>query len=223
MFEARIETLPEPQQRLWPELQWTSKEFVLYGGTALALRLGHRQSEDFDFFSTQPFDPARLQERIAYLQGAEVSQRLENMLTCLLDRRGEIHVSFFGGLRLNRVEDPDIAAGPGIKVASLLDLAATKAEVVQSRASAKDYIDINALMQAGITLAQALGAAQAVYGASFNPLLTLKALTFFGDGDLQTVPSDIQKRLRGAVQEVDLEQIPMFAPLQGLTTSGREP
>lgn len=222
MFEARVDTLPEPQQRFWPELQWTPKEFVLYGGTALVLRLGHRQSEDFDFFSTSPFDPARLHKRIAYLRGAEVVQRLENTLTCLLDRRGEIHVSFFGGLSLNRIEDADIAAGPDIKVASLLDLAATKAEVVQSRASAKDYIDIDALIQAGITLAQALGAAQAVYGESFNPLLTLKALTFFGDGDLQTVPTDIQKRLRRAVQETDLEHTPTFAPQQGLTMSGRE-
>ncbi|WP_373321508.1 nucleotidyl transferase AbiEii/AbiGii toxin family protein [Rivihabitans pingtungensis] len=30
--------------------------FVLYGGTAIALRLGHRESVDFDFFSDRPLD-----------------------------------------------------------------------------------------------------------------------------------------------------------------------
>jgi hypothetical protein len=30
--------------------------FVLYGGAAIALRLGHRQSVDFDFFSSRPLN-----------------------------------------------------------------------------------------------------------------------------------------------------------------------
>lgn len=58
-------------------------------------------------------------------------------------------VSFFGGLSLNRVESPQTAEGAGILVASLLDLGGTKAQFVQSRALAKDYIDIDALMRLG--------------------------------------------------------------------------
>ena len=35
--------LPPPQKRLWPELMNAqSLGFTLYGGTAIALRLGHR-------------------------------------------------------------------------------------------------------------------------------------------------------------------------------------
>jgi hypothetical protein len=34
-------------------------EFTLYGGTAIALHLGHRHSADFDFFGSRPFDPAQ--------------------------------------------------------------------------------------------------------------------------------------------------------------------
>jgi hypothetical protein len=49
VLSPHLESLPEPQQRLWPELKDTPKTFVLYGGTAIALYLGHRQSEDFDF------------------------------------------------------------------------------------------------------------------------------------------------------------------------------
>ena len=31
-------------------------DFYLAGGTALALQLGHRKSEDFDFFTTRQFN-----------------------------------------------------------------------------------------------------------------------------------------------------------------------
>ena len=55
MFEPRLDILPPAQRRLWNELGSTPPDFVLYGGTALALRLGHRQSEDFDFFSSYSF------------------------------------------------------------------------------------------------------------------------------------------------------------------------
>lgn len=47
MFQLAF--LPPPQRRFWDELGATPRDFVLYGGTALALRLGHRQSEDFGF------------------------------------------------------------------------------------------------------------------------------------------------------------------------------
>jgi hypothetical protein len=46
--------LPIAQQHLWQELRPARDlGFVLYGGTAIALRLGHRPSVDFDFFTDQ--------------------------------------------------------------------------------------------------------------------------------------------------------------------------
>ncbi len=62
-FDPRLDVLPAAQRRLWDELGDTPPEFVLYGGTALALRLGHRKSADFDFFGAKPFDPGELLER----------------------------------------------------------------------------------------------------------------------------------------------------------------
>ena len=38
----RLDTLPPEQRRLWPELSQVPGHFVLYGGTAIALRLGGR-------------------------------------------------------------------------------------------------------------------------------------------------------------------------------------
>jgi Nucleotidyl transferase AbiEii toxin, Type IV TA system len=58
VFNPRLDILPDVQQRLWPELAQTPDNFTLYGGTAIALRLGHRQSVDFDFFAlTSSFEP----------------------------------------------------------------------------------------------------------------------------------------------------------------------
>ena len=59
-FSPRLDILPRPQRQLWPELRQIPKHFVLYGGTAIALRLGHRASIDFDFFTNESFEPAKI-------------------------------------------------------------------------------------------------------------------------------------------------------------------
>ena len=55
MFTAKLDILSLAQQALWEELAQTPETFVLYGGTGLSLRLGHRSSVDFDFFSSDSF------------------------------------------------------------------------------------------------------------------------------------------------------------------------
>ena len=104
---------------------------------------------------------------------------------------------------------------PGLLVASALDLAATKVKAAQDRAESKDYLDVSRLIEGGVELAEALGAARAVYGSSFNPLLSLKALCYFGDGDLPALPLDVQARLVEAVGRVGPLRIPEVPPLPG--------
>jgi len=217
MSALKLEILPQAQRRLWNELKNTPPEFVLYGGTALALRLGHRTSEDFDFFSNRPFLPDVLRKAIGYLQDAEMRQFEENTLTAMVDRDGPVKVSFFGGLKLNRVQDPDVIPDNGIKVASLLDVAATKLATIQQRAQTRDYEDVLALAGAGVSLSEMLAAAEAVYGSTFNGTLSLKALTFFADGDLPTLSPVIQSRLRTLASQVNLEQIPLMRARVGVT------
>src|SRR5579864_1279797 len=53
LFDPRIDILPAAQQEVWPQLgHAASLSFVLYGGTAIALHLGHRTS--VDFFRSEP-------------------------------------------------------------------------------------------------------------------------------------------------------------------------
>jgi hypothetical protein len=220
MFTPKLEILPFAQRRLWDELKHTPKEFVLYGGTALALRLGHRSSQDFDFFSNHSFAPDLLRKTIPYLHDAEMSQFEDNTLTAIVDRTGPVKVSFFGGLKLNRVEDPDIAQDNGIQVASLLDVAATKLATIQQRAQTRDYEDLAAIVAAGISLSEALAAATIAYGKQFNGALSLKALTYFADGDLPKLSPETQTKLRMLAGQVDLRQIPLMKAKVGVTEEG---
>jgi hypothetical protein len=210
IFNPNLTILPPPQLRLWLELDTTPEPFTLYGGTALALRLGHRSSVDFDFFSNQPFDPDKLTASIPYLEGAERVRVAPHTLACRVERDGPVLVSFFGDPGLGQAAPHDQAQGRTFHVASLLDIAGTKVAVVQKRAEAKDYLDIDALLQHGISLPTALAAGRVVYGRSFNPMITLKALTFFDD--VPTLSPDVQKRLRAAVDAVDPSSLPVLTP-----------
>jgi hypothetical protein len=86
-----------------------------------------------------------------------------------------------------------------------------KASVVQKRAAAKDYIDMAALIAGGIGLDLALAAGGAIYGGSFNPQITLKALSYFDD--LGGLPDSTKHALQDAVRTVDVSALPKVAAI----------
>lgn len=208
----RLDMLEPAQRLLWNELIAVPPEFVLYGGTAIAIHLGHRVSLDFDFFRSTTFDPDLLYQALPFLKGAQVTQKNINPLSVRVDRGAFVKVSFFGVPGLPRIRDPLVVPQIRLRVAALIDLAATKAATVRKRAQAKDYVDLDALIQQpGIDLPLALAAAQQLYGPVFNPLITLKALSRFEDGDLPTLPGAARRRLLAAVRAVDLDRLPHIA------------
>jgi len=221
-FSPKLNILPASQRALWKELKATPKHFVLYGGTALALRLGHRVSEDFDFFTNATFEPQELAEQILYLRDGNATLLRQNTLTVVLDRNGPVSVSFFGGLGITRVSNPDTANDNGVQVASLLDVAGCKMAVVQRRAEAKDYLDIAALLENGISLPRALAAAKAIYGDQFEPTTTLRALSYFADGDLPKLPASMQNALRTAAIGVKLDEVPVLIGKPDLASQGKD-
>ncbi len=211
-FAPRLDILPKPQRRLWDELAAVPAEFVLYGGTAIALHLGHRRSVDFDFFGNQPFDPAKLAASLPFMAAASITQREPNALSGTVDRGGQVRISFFGIPSIARLAPPHIAPDNGLRIASLLDLAGTKASVVQQRAEARDYIDMDAILCDGrIDLPAALASAKAIFGPSFNPQITLKALSYFAENSLRRLPKIVKERLAKAAREVDLDRLPPIA------------
>jgi Nucleotidyl transferase AbiEii toxin, Type IV TA system len=223
-FVPRTDILPAPQQRLWRELSEVPEDFTLYGGTAIALHLGHRESIDFDFFSQKTFDSTVLRSAIPFMRDAQITQQAPNTLTGIIDRDGPIKVSFFGLPDLKRLQPPHVVEENGLKIASLTDLAGTKAHVVQARAEAKDYIDIDALIQKGnIDLPTSLAAARAVFGPEFNPQITVKALSYFDEGNVRDIPEEMKSRLAAAARDADLSKLPDLAvERQSSRSGGRE-
>ena len=196
-FKPHLEVLPETQRETWPTLGWTTtNRFVLYGGTAIALRCGHRASIDFDFFTDQPLNQSTILQELQKSGVAfRVVQDEKNALTVVTEP-GNVRLSFFGGLRMGRVDIPALTEDGVMMVASSLDLLATKLKVIMQRAESKDYSDIAQLLSAGTNLIRGLGAARSLYGSAFAPAECLRALTFFDDGDLARVSAETRKVLR---------------------------
>jgi hypothetical protein len=216
VFVPRLDTLPDAQQRLWPELAQTPENFTLYGGTAIALHLGHRQSFDFDFFAlTSSFEPGSLLGKLPYLKSAIVRQSAADTLTVTVDRGGPVQLSFFRGLGLGQVAPAEQVEGPRFKVAALIDLAGMKAAVVTQRAELKDYLDIHVLMtKANISLAEMLAAGINIYGAQFNPLLSLKAIAYHDDPALAELSKKVRHDLIEAVKATDPQRLPVLSAVR---------
>ncbi len=201
-FEPKIETLPQAQREIWPQLAPAPKNaFVLYGGTAVALQLGHRRSLDFDFFRFEPLDKDKLLSAFAFMPRAEIIQETPDTLVVMAPiPAGSVKISFFGGLGIGRLNEPLLTSDSVLLVASLDDLMATKLKAILDRAEARDYLDIAAMLSAGVSLERGLAA----FGKMFSkdPALPLRALGYFKDGDLPTLSMKNHAQLRAARDRV---------------------
>jgi len=209
-FKPRLDILPASQRRTWPELQGVAAlGFVLYGGTAIALRLGHRTSVDFDFFTDKALHRRALQSAFPLLTRSTVLQDTSDTITALVPAgRAKVKVSFFATLRMGRVGMPEWSDDGVAQVASLDDLFATKIKVLMQRVEAKGYLDVAAMLANGVDLARGLAAAHSLYGETFQPNEYLKALVYFKDGNLQSLARSMRSTLINAASAVgDLPKV----------------
>lgn len=199
-MEPRLDILPKSQRNLWPQLSLIPEKFVLYGGTAIALRFGHRKSIDFDFFSSEPFNGDEILN-LSLFKISNLISRTPGSITLTVDSPDPVKFQFFGELPLSRVKKPSLLNPPGILLASPYDLFATKLKVIQNRAEKKDYLDIIEFLKQGYDLAHGLAAAVAVYRNKFNPSITLRAAVSFIDGDLPSLIRDDRQIMEKAVAD----------------------
>ena len=118
---------------------------------------------------------------------------------------GTVKLQFLAGLgdRQKCLNKPYISEDNQLQIASLEDLFGTKLNTIQQRAECKDYIDIDAIIQSGISLTQGLSLAKQIYGEVFDPATSLRALCSYRDGDLPELDSTLRQRLIRAAKEVD--------------------
>ena len=89
---------------------------------------------------------------------------------------------------------------------------ATKVKTILQRVEAKDYRDIAAMLEAGVSLTQGLAAARAMFGVSFQPSESLKAMVYFEGGDLHTLKDGEKNSLVHAVGAIrDIPRISILS------------
>ncbi|MCY4629572.1 MAG: nucleotidyl transferase AbiEii/AbiGii toxin family protein [bacterium] len=125
---------------------------ILMGGTALAMRLSHRRSEDLDIFTPKKFDPEPM---IAALQGAGRFEVERVSATDLHGRFNSVKVEIMCTPVLETLEPP--LTVEGLDVGSIPDIMATKLRALATRSTLRDYFDIMCIeRQAGISLEEGL-------------------------------------------------------------------
>jgi hypothetical protein len=201
-LNPKLDILPAAQKEIWSSLAPAAHlNFVLYGGTAIALHLGHRESLDFDFFRSDPIDKDQIRAEFQFVRGAAVLQDAPEILVLLAKMpAGSVKVSFFGGIKFGRINDPLWTRDDTLLVASLDDQMATKLKATLDRAEAKDYRDIAEMISAGVSLPTGLGAFRQMFDG--EPAQVLRAIGYFGDGDLDTLSAADRDVLRSARDQV---------------------
>lgn len=161
-FIPKIEILPEAQKAIWPHLSLIPSHFTLFGGTAVALRYGHRESMDFDFFSNSSFDIHDFLNNTILPNGFSFDHSIlglnENHIV-LKTTLSSKHPSF---VKITLLNNPNLYLGNfnlptpvsenGVNIASPIDLMANKILAFTQRFAVKDYIDIVEIANNGVTL-----------------------------------------------------------------------
>lgn len=162
------------------------QQFYLSGGTALALHLGHRQSEDLDFFTPDTFDPQHLQsevQKIGQLDSAEIA---EGTLNAFLDtvKFQFLHYPY-------PLLEPT-TAWEGLALSSVIDIACTKIITISMRGSKKDFVDLYFLLKHYSLQELFEKVGQKYQGVNYNQTHLAKSLIYFEDADAQPMPRMLQ-------------------------------
>jgi predicted nucleotidyltransferase component of viral defense system len=158
-----------------PSLQ----QFSLVGGTALALRYGHRSSDDLDLFYHERFDHSQIieslettfQDRFVYKQ-----QHTQFGIFCFIDN---IKVDFvhFPHLPIAAIEEED-----KIRFYSIADISAMKIQAILGRAQKKDFWDLYELLR-HYSLQQLIDWHKQKYPSQMLAISIPHAITYFADAE----------------------------------------
>ncbi len=121
------------------------KDFSLVGGTAMALRYGHRTSVDLDLFTEGTMDPTTLRESLTKEFGSDFSM--------VEDQQAKWAVfGFINNVKIDLVRFPhariaELVVEDGVRMYSDDDIGPMKVEAILHRAQKKDFWDAELLLR----------------------------------------------------------------------------
>lgn len=158
-------------------------DFYLAGGTALALHLGHRWSEDLDFFSKYKFDSFGLISKLSEIDEFLVTGQDMDTVHGLM---GNVKLSFLY-YPYALLEDFDVYKG--IKIASIKDIALMKLIALVQRGTKKDFIDLYFIEKEVIKIDQLIHLLSEKFKiTSYQPMFIYRSLGYFEDADREVTP-----------------------------------
>jgi hypothetical protein len=187
----------------------TERGFYLAGGTALALRLGHRRSVDLDWFTENLIaDPLQL---AAEMRDAGIPFETTSVA------RGTLYGTV-NGVRMSCIEfryplldGVDLWPEYGCALASLRDIGTMKISAVAQRAAKKDFIDLYALGVAGISLSELLASYQQRFRVS-DIGHVMYALSYFDQADAERTPQMLVKIRWSDIKSALIREVRRLSP-----------
>ena len=157
----------------------------LGGGTALALQLGHRRSEDLDFFVTEEFNDLSFKQNI----------QLEKLDTVVVNQTPNHTDMMIQSIKVDFIREriplkfplkPIHSQTKRINMADSRDIAPMKIISIGSRGSKKDFVDLYCLTRKIMTLESLIMMAmEEDRGLKYSKLLFLKGLVDFEEAELE--------------------------------------
>ena len=155
-------------------------DFLLVGGTALALQMGHRTSIDLDFFSNKQFNVGELMVHLQQDYRVTIKNRMHHALLLEMDT---IKVDFVYQPS-EMLENPAVIEE--IRMATTLEIAAMKVGAITARGRKRDFVDLFSLLNY-YALPQILSAFLKKYPEATMEL-AMRSLFYFEDADLDPDP-----------------------------------
>lgn len=204
-----INTLPGNTGEVLNKLRGSNfiNNFYLTGGTALSLQIGHRESQDLDFFSQNDFQPENIQKELETLGRLESLEISQGTLNCFLDQVKLQFLHYPYSILETHVN------WEGIQVSSTVDIACTKLITISVRGSKKDFIDMYFLLNE-YYLSDLFEKLKSKYPKiDYNETHILKSLVYFVDADEQPMPrmhkevswEEVKREIIGKIKAVEFK------------------
>ncbi len=183
-----LEILDKNRIKFLDKLTPHTKNFVLSGGTALALQLGHRKSFDFDLFTEKEISSKLLEKLSKDIKVKTVSVDSSDELTFFNNNDIKVTFLYYPFKSIHKTID----LNNGIKLAPVDEIAIQKAYTIGRSGEYRDYFDLYTILNMEkVTLDQLIKEAEKKYKSLFNTKLFLEQLVYFDDLlNLEIIPVD---------------------------------
>lgn len=184
------ETISNP---LWELLRLLDRSVELKGaylggGTALALQLGHRRSEDLDFFVPETFSATALLKELRDGEMAitVLTQTSRHTELVIQSSKFDVISEQIPLTRPVKSIHPEIK---NLKMADAIDIGRMKLMTIGSRGGKKDFVDLFCLTRKRISLGRLISlSVEENQGVRYSKLLFLKGLVDFEEANLEPDP-----------------------------------